>query len=89
MAQAGPRKIQRYSLEFRLTAVRLSQLPGVEVQTVAAALWLLDCRASRPRRVPFSERGLLARDVDRLVHLARHLPRKRVPPDGRSPDELP
>ena len=38
MARAGPRKVQRYSLEFKLTAVRLSQQPGLQVQAVAAAL---------------------------------------------------
>ena len=37
MARAGPRKVQRYSLEFKLTAVRLSQPPGLQVQAVAAA----------------------------------------------------
>lgn len=29
MARAGPRKIRAYSLEFKLTAVRLSQQPGI------------------------------------------------------------
>ncbi len=38
MARAGPRKIREYSLEFKLTAVRLSEQPGIEVQAVAAAL---------------------------------------------------
>ena len=38
MARAGPRKIGRYSLEFKLKAVKLSHLPGVEVQAVAEAL---------------------------------------------------
>lgn len=38
MARAGPRKVQAYSLEFKLTAVRLSQQPGMQVQAVAAAL---------------------------------------------------
>ena len=38
MARAGPRKVRTYSREFKLTAVRLSQQPGVEVQAVAAAL---------------------------------------------------
>lgn len=38
MPRAGPRKVQRYSLEFKLKAVKLSQLKGVEVQAVAAAL---------------------------------------------------
>jgi transposase len=38
MPRAGPRKVHRYSDEFKRTAVRLSQQPGVQVQTVAAAL---------------------------------------------------
>jgi transposase len=50
MARAGPRKIQRYSLEFRLTAVRLSQLPGVQVQTVATALEIHPFMLSRWRK---------------------------------------
>jgi hypothetical protein len=29
MARAGQRKIREYSLEFKLTAVRLSQQPGI------------------------------------------------------------
>jgi transposase len=38
MPRSGPRKVHRYSDEFKLTAVRLSQQPGIQVQTVAAAL---------------------------------------------------
>ena len=38
MPRSGPRKVDRYSDEFKLTAVRLSQQPGIQVQTVAAAL---------------------------------------------------
>src|SRR3989338_4914626 len=38
MARAGPRKVRAYSREFKLTGVRLSQQPGLEVQAVAAAL---------------------------------------------------
>ncbi len=38
MARAGPRKIRQYSLEFKLTAVRLSEQPGIQVKAVAAAL---------------------------------------------------
>jgi transposase-like protein len=32
----GPRKVHRYSAEFKVTAVKLSAVPGVQVQTVAA-----------------------------------------------------
>ncbi len=38
MARAGPRKVREYSPEFKLTAVQLSQQPGIQVQAVAAAL---------------------------------------------------
>ena len=38
MARPGLRKIREYSQEFKVTAVRLSQQPGVQVQAVAAAL---------------------------------------------------
>ena len=38
MPRAGPRKVQRYSLEVKIKAVKLSQLEGVQVQAVAEAL---------------------------------------------------
>ncbi len=38
MPRAGPPSVRRYSDEFKLTAVRLSQQPGVQVKTVATAL---------------------------------------------------
>ena len=38
MPRSGPRRVRRYSDEFKRTAVRLSQQPGMQVQTVAAAL---------------------------------------------------
>ena len=56
MPRSGPRKVRRYSDEFKLTAVRLSQQPGLQVQAVAAALeihpfmlskWRKDAREGR------------------------------------------
>lgn len=38
MPRPGPRTTYRYSHEFKATAVRLSQLPGVLVNDVAASL---------------------------------------------------
>lgn len=38
MPKARPRAVRRYSDEFKLTAVRLSEQPGMQVKTVAAAL---------------------------------------------------
>ena len=58
MPRSGPRKIQRYSAEFKVTAVRLSQQPGLQVQVVARALeihpfmlskWRKDVRDGRLR----------------------------------------
>jgi len=37
MPRAGPRTVHRYSMEFKLTAVRLTEQPGIQVQTVAQA----------------------------------------------------
>ncbi|HEB55263.1 MAG TPA: hypothetical protein ENI98_02945 [Gammaproteobacteria bacterium] len=34
----GPRKVHRYSKEFKVTVVRLSHLPGVQVKDVAEKL---------------------------------------------------
>jgi len=66
MPRAGPRKVRKYSDEFRLTAIRLSQQPGIQVQTVAAALeihpfmlskWRKDARDGRLRgRTPAQRR---------------------------------
>src|SRR3954469_7355742 len=58
MPRSEPRTVRRYSEEFKLTAVRLSQLPGIQVKTVAAALaihpfmlskWRKDARDGRLR----------------------------------------
>ena len=38
MAKAGPKKIAAYDARFKATAVRLSDLPEVLIQDVAAAL---------------------------------------------------
>ena len=50
MPRAGPKKVQRYSLEFKLTAVRLSEQPGIQVQAVAAALDIHAFMLSRWRK---------------------------------------
>ena len=46
----GPKKVHRYSVEFKLTAVKLSHMTGVEVQTVAAALDIHPFMLSRWRK---------------------------------------
>jgi len=48
--RVGPVKVRQYSLEFKLKAVQLSQLKGVEVQAVADALEIHPFMLSRWRK---------------------------------------
>ena len=50
MPRPGPRTTARYSDRFKATAVRLSELPGVEVQDVAASLYIHPFMLSRWRK---------------------------------------
>ena len=46
----GPKKVHRYSADFKLTAMKLSRVPGVQVQTVAKALDIHPFMLSRWRK---------------------------------------
>ena len=50
MPKPGPRTTYRYTQEFKATAVRLSELPGVAVQDVAASLYIHPFMLSRWRK---------------------------------------
>jgi transposase len=50
VGKPGLKKVHRYSVEFKLTAVKLSRMPGVEVQTVANALDIHPFMLSRWRK---------------------------------------
>lgn len=50
MPRPGPRTTYKYSEEFKATAVRLSNLPGVEVQDVAESLYIHPFMLSRWRK---------------------------------------
>jgi transposase len=50
MPRAGRRKIHKYSDAFKLTAVRLSHQPGMQVKTVAAGLDIHPFMLSRWRK---------------------------------------
>jgi len=51
MPKPGPRTTARYNQEFKATAVRLSQLPGVRVQDVAESLYIHPFMLSRWRKL--------------------------------------
>ena len=73
--------MRHYSDEFKLAAVRLSQEPGVQVQTVAAALaihpfmlskWRKDAREGRLRGpAPKPPTRTVTRELARLQQLER------------------
>ena len=81
MPRSGPRTVRRYSDEFKLAAVRLSQEPGIQVQTVAAALaihpfmlskWRKDAREGRlSGAAPTVPTGTQTRELARLQQLER------------------
>ena len=50
MPKPGPRTTTRYSDEFKSVAVRLSQLPGVQVKDVAETLYIHPFMLSRWRK---------------------------------------
>jgi transposase len=50
MPRPGPRTTPRYSEAFKATAVRLSQLPDVSLQDVAASLYIHPFMLSRWRK---------------------------------------
>jgi transposase len=50
MPRPGPRTTNRYSDRFKATAVRLSELPGVEVQAIAESLYIHPFMLSRWRK---------------------------------------
>jgi transposase len=50
VGKPGLRKVHRYSVAFKLTAVKLSHMPGVDVQTVANAIDIHPFMLSRWRK---------------------------------------
>jgi transposase len=76
MARAGPRKTNKYSEQFKATAVRLSELPEVLIQDVAAALDIHPLMLSRWRKQA-REGKLMTRGVKLDVELAAELKRLR------------
>ena len=81
-ARLSAKKLPRYSLEFKRHAVKLTQIPGVEVQVIAEALdihpvmlsrWRQEMREGRLRgttsRPPASKPPV--REIKRLQELER------------------
>jgi transposase len=80
MPRSGPRTVRRYSDDFKLAAVRLSDEPRVQVQTVAPALaihpfmlskWRKDAREGRLRGAAAQPTARTTRELARLQMLER------------------
>lgn len=81
MPRSGPRQIYKYSKEFKLAAVRLSRVPGMQVKTVATALgihpfmlskWRKDVRDGTLRgRLPKATPAGPAREIAQLQALEK------------------
>lgn len=63
MPKPGPRTTYKYSDHFKATAVRLSELPGVAVQDVAASLYIHPFMLSRWRK-DMREGRIMAKGVE-------------------------
>lgn len=63
MPRPGPRTTYKYSDEFKATAVRLSNLPGVAVQDVADSLYIHPFMLSRWRK-QVREGVIMAKSVE-------------------------
>ena len=82
-ARLSSKRLPRYSLQFKLGAVKLTKLPGMEVQVVARALdihpvmlsrWRQEAREGRLRGTKASastSKPAPAREVKRLQTLER------------------
>lgn len=65
MPKPGPRTTKRYSDFFKATAVRLSQLPGVKVNDVAASLSIHPFMLSRWRKL--AREGLILAEPGKRI----------------------
>ena len=63
MPKPGPRTTYKYSEEFKATAVRLSDLPGVAIQDVAESLYIHPFMLSRWRK-QMREGGIMSKGVE-------------------------
>ena len=73
-ARKGPKKVNRYSLELKRTAVRLTQAPGARVKDVAEALDIHPFMLSRWRKL--AREGQLTKRAKPKVAASK---RKRAP----------
>jgi len=81
LSALGPRKVHRYTAEFKLKAVKLSELDGVQVQDVAEALdihpfmlsrWRKEVREGRIKaRTIVAPGARQQRDVTELARIKR------------------
>ena len=72
MGRPGPKTTARYGERFKVTAVRLSRLPGVRVQDVADSLYIHPFMLSRWRKQA-REGVIMARGIEVDKEIAAEL----------------
>ncbi len=82
MPRPGPRTTYKYSDEFKATAVRLSELPGVAIQDVAASLYIHPFMLSRWRKEA-REGRIVTKGVEVDKDVAAELKALREGEEGR------
>mgnify|MGYP001825723848 CR=1 FL=1 len=77
MPKPGPRTTYKYSEEFKATAVKLSDLPGVEIKDVAESLYIHPFMLSRWRKEA-REGRIMTKGVDINKDVAAELKALRL-----------
>jgi|SRR6185437_3248208 len=85
-ARKGPKKVNKYSLELKRTAVRLTQAPGARVKDVAESLDIHPFMLSRWRKLareglltkkPKTKPKVKARRAPSMVEMSKYAKLKR------------
>jgi transposase-like protein len=71
MPRSGPRAVRKYSDEFKLSAVQLSQRPGLEVKSVAAALEIHPFMCQRHQSLVLRVRSPSSRSSRRRIRCSK------------------
>lgn len=74
MPRSGPRQIYKYSKEFKLSSVRVSHVPGIQLRAVATTLgihpFMLSERGDHPQ-METVRAGAQCRGPDLVCEIAR------------------
>jgi transposase-like protein len=82
MGKGRMRKLQRYSNEFKITAIKLADLPGTRIQDVARILYIHPFMLSRWKK-QYREGKITGHDQPIPCYLSEQLPLKVLIDKGK------